>query len=312
MTERDALLRAVLADPADDTVRLAFADWLDENGESERAEFIRVQVELAKLESIDLGEVNPIGPPTPSDLHTLIVQSNRVTDQALHHTVRYCDQGTTVPQFGKIVSISGEYVGLPRPDRVAVTVARLSGWEGLPREKELRKRERELLAAGNAKQWLGALNGLRPWWSEMKGCGWQVLPDGAVYAEFTRGFVSRVTLTQADFLRHAGGIFAAHPVTAVTLSDREPDVRAGMRGINDDWFDWFPPGTEDRYARARLSEDLWWALLRTRGVVREPYCLGHETRDLALAALSAACVAYGRELAGLPPLTAASTPSTSH
>ena len=50
MTERDALLRAVCENPDDDTVRLAFADWLDENGDKAdraRAEFVRVQCELA-------------------------------------------------------------------------------------------------------------------------------------------------------------------------------------------------------------------------------------------------------------------------
>jgi uncharacterized protein (TIGR02996 family) len=95
MTEQEALLRAILEDPADDTVRLVYADWLDENvktkpcprcngglrlvhvnretftkpplqpkdlcrmcegtssvtdgGYKERAELIRVQVELARM-----------------------------------------------------------------------------------------------------------------------------------------------------------------------------------------------------------------------------------------------------------------------
>ncbi len=31
MTDRDALLSAILADPADDTVRLAYADWVEEH-----------------------------------------------------------------------------------------------------------------------------------------------------------------------------------------------------------------------------------------------------------------------------------------
>lgn len=48
MTEREAMVRAVCEQPDDDTVRLAFADWLEENGEPERAEFVRLQVELAK------------------------------------------------------------------------------------------------------------------------------------------------------------------------------------------------------------------------------------------------------------------------
>lgn len=42
-----ALLAAVLADPDDDLPRLAYADWLEEHDQPERAEFIRVQMELA-------------------------------------------------------------------------------------------------------------------------------------------------------------------------------------------------------------------------------------------------------------------------
>ena len=43
------LLAAVLAAPDDDLPRLVLADWLDENGESARAELIRVQVGIAGL-----------------------------------------------------------------------------------------------------------------------------------------------------------------------------------------------------------------------------------------------------------------------
>lgn len=46
-SDRAAFLRAVCEDPSDDCPRLVFADWLDENGEPDRAEFIRVQCELA-------------------------------------------------------------------------------------------------------------------------------------------------------------------------------------------------------------------------------------------------------------------------
>lgn len=49
MSERAALISAVLDDLADDTPRLVFADWLEENGESERAEFVRCQIEAAAL-----------------------------------------------------------------------------------------------------------------------------------------------------------------------------------------------------------------------------------------------------------------------
>lgn len=49
MTDRDALLAAILAQPKEDTPRLVYADWLEENGQPERAEFIRLQIELALL-----------------------------------------------------------------------------------------------------------------------------------------------------------------------------------------------------------------------------------------------------------------------
>lgn len=49
MNQGESLLQAIFEHPADDAVRLVYADWLEENGECERAEFIRVQVELAGL-----------------------------------------------------------------------------------------------------------------------------------------------------------------------------------------------------------------------------------------------------------------------
>jgi uncharacterized protein (TIGR02996 family) len=51
MGDGEALLRAILGQPKEDTPRLVYADWCDENGRPERAEFIRVQVELARLDS---------------------------------------------------------------------------------------------------------------------------------------------------------------------------------------------------------------------------------------------------------------------
>lgn len=49
MTERDALLKAVCDYPDDDTPRLVFADWLQENGEEEYADFVRSQVRHGEL-----------------------------------------------------------------------------------------------------------------------------------------------------------------------------------------------------------------------------------------------------------------------
>ncbi len=49
MTE-EALLKAILCDPEDDAPRLIYADWLDGEGHSDRAEFIRVQIGLEGIE----------------------------------------------------------------------------------------------------------------------------------------------------------------------------------------------------------------------------------------------------------------------
>jgi uncharacterized protein (TIGR02996 family) len=48
-----AFLRDILAHPEDDTPRLVFADWLEEHGAPERAEFIRLQCQLARMSEGD-------------------------------------------------------------------------------------------------------------------------------------------------------------------------------------------------------------------------------------------------------------------
>ena len=56
MNDRDALLRAIGEQPEEDTPRLMYADWLEENGDPERADFVRNQVELARAGP---GEIYP-------------------------------------------------------------------------------------------------------------------------------------------------------------------------------------------------------------------------------------------------------------
>jgi uncharacterized protein (TIGR02996 family) len=51
-------LNDIVANIDDDTPRLVYADWLVENGQDDRAEFIRVQVELARLPEWDAARVS--------------------------------------------------------------------------------------------------------------------------------------------------------------------------------------------------------------------------------------------------------------
>ena len=62
MSDRAALFAAILAQPDEDTPRLALADWFDEHGDTSdrrRAELIRAQCELSRLER-DEGQVVPL------------------------------------------------------------------------------------------------------------------------------------------------------------------------------------------------------------------------------------------------------------
>jgi uncharacterized protein (TIGR02996 family) len=53
LTSDEAFLRAIRESPGDDGPRLVYADWLDENGQPERAEFIRIQHRLAQMDEDD-------------------------------------------------------------------------------------------------------------------------------------------------------------------------------------------------------------------------------------------------------------------
>jgi uncharacterized protein (TIGR02996 family) len=59
MTHDDAFLQAIGESPDDDTPRVIYADWLDDHGHYERAEFIRVQCQLARMPAGD-GQRHPL------------------------------------------------------------------------------------------------------------------------------------------------------------------------------------------------------------------------------------------------------------
>jgi uncharacterized protein (TIGR02996 family) len=61
MARNPELLRAIATNPQEDTVRLAYADWLQENGDEAHAELIRVQCELAQRGRVRKGKKWGIG-----------------------------------------------------------------------------------------------------------------------------------------------------------------------------------------------------------------------------------------------------------
>lgn len=98
MTDRDALLRAILLAPGDDTPRLAFADWLDEHGEPGRAE-LRTSlfvngVASAAVKSVRAERVlvTPAGPDHHAPFgggHVMADANSTVTYRAIPDAVGY-------------------------------------------------------------------------------------------------------------------------------------------------------------------------------------------------------------------------------
>jgi uncharacterized protein (TIGR02996 family) len=79
MTHEEAFLQAIIEAPDDDAPRLVYADWLEEHGQPERAAFIRVQCELARM---------PEGNPSRAELtereRALLAEHGRAWAEALN------------------------------------------------------------------------------------------------------------------------------------------------------------------------------------------------------------------------------------
>ena len=54
MSDEEGFLQTIIANPDDDAPRLVYSDWLEDHGYLDRAEFIRVQCELARMSKDDL------------------------------------------------------------------------------------------------------------------------------------------------------------------------------------------------------------------------------------------------------------------
>lgn len=124
-----ALLAAIITRPADDTPRLAFADALDDRGEpgdAERAEFVRVQVELAGLECHHAG-AGTDGEPVPWCRRCVLMRRERELWVAAHYGTDWFDRwtptlgdptGTSVP-VARFVRGFVEWLILPAADWLA-------------------------------------------------------------------------------------------------------------------------------------------------------------------------------------------------
>lgn len=265
-----ALLRAVLADPASDTARLIYADWLDEHADD----------------------------PCPGCDGRGEVRYCDAAGDMDDEPCRECGGGLA----GGYRRGSGKTVG--RRDRaefvrVQVELLRVRAWTPghnggtstgmrgvMPvwRERvgELRQRERELWAgqAGARICRDGLRDGLEPRLAPLT----DPTPPQCIYR---RGFVDEVRLPLAAYLEHARDLFSRHPIMAVVISDREPVELPGRSGAVERGWHW---------AVGEGRNGIPWDVYDMMPDM--PYA----TRVAAIDTLSVGLVAYGRKLAGLPPI----------
>lgn len=225
MSDGEALLRAILEHPAEDTPRLMYADWLEDvNGGNDQdyAEYIRVEVEIAAL-----CRLHRSGKATAADVKRQDALFERDTELAQSVYPRRVH-----PVFNWLASLGVDYSG----------------------------------------------------------------------CVFNRGgFLAAILCPLAAFMQHAEALFRAHPIERVTLTDRAPGVNANTQAER--WF-----GSESQH-NLQFPDRIPMALYDI--LKAEATCAfafegfdpnANFAAGIAAPALSRACVAYGRSLAGLAPL----------
>jgi len=291
MTTRDALYRAIIDNPWDVTARLAFADYLDETGgpgDAVLAEFIRVQCRLS----------------TPPWNSRDLIRSEAILCD--HETC--WRRGPKCWRCGGTGSIASAEV-VWNPDAQGYRVEARSnppafkcpdchgGYTGSLVERTMRDNPDD---KGGYEDWL-------------------------ISCDFVNGFPGRVRCTLEQWTRKvavpcgighveipwAANLVREWPVTEVVLTDREPERCQSMwlyaRGIDHPSYDWNSASAGTR--NARLPPGLFlrlWKVAAKKYVERppsdDPIFAEFPTSGDALAALSAAALAWAREEAGLPKL----------
>jgi uncharacterized protein (TIGR02996 family) len=184
----DSYLRAVLALPDDDGPRLCAADWWDEQGAAERAEFVRVQVTLAANPGLEhCTEASANWCPVCGDCRCPGPEESK------------CDEACPLHRPD---SPHGEYEALWRRERELRTYDNIISWLPVvePWGAFLSATCASHLGPGDAH----CCNG----------------PSPIARAEFRRGFVEEITVSAAGFLAHADALTAACPLRRVRLTTR--------------------------------------------------------------------------------------------
>lgn len=281
-----ALMRRILETPEDDAPRGVIADWIRQEGNDDaRADFIEVQMELARI---------------PEPLHA---KEQHDTSESPSHWCPYCrwEEQTYVKRRREADLF----------ERFAVQWFDTPGMDSI----RLRPYREELGPAPYGVVRRGMLSEVRlPTAAFLGGpCG-RCEGRGYLYGDGTSRPACETCGGQnvrldgeRRFLPHKQGsgtlpglakrLFTDHPVTRVVLTDKRPERIGGGRGFG---WDFEMAGTPSRPHDIPL--ELWRLLLPYRTDEEIDEHGWYDSEADANAALSAAAVRFGRRLAGLPPL----------
>lgn len=308
MTEEQAMLRAICDAPAEDTVRLAYADWLDEYDRPGRAEFIRVSLE-AWRRGLDM----PIEHVTPT------------------HRCTKCGALWVLFEEKHQWSLCSDACG-PCCDNVRMG----DQIEALPEEcQKLIDRRRELLSA-HSREWMADLipgSSLQTWSANApvpyiiipgepteEPCPYCVdkAPDyetnvvecrrcdstgfletqnpyTTVNVRYRRGFIETLWCEDDDLVTHAERLFSQLPLLRVSLQGREPT--SDRRDSSWGWYKRFL-GSRFSGEESELPAQIWDCLSSV--AIEEDRQIGsglwknYPTRLAALTDLSVAVIIWGR------------------
>ena len=204
MSDADALLLAILTDPADDLPRLMYADCLEDHGEPERAEFVRVQCELAGTPALSETRRDALRR-RERELLGWFVAEDLAVELGLppHESLYATDWGWICPGLGVEL--------IPRRGFVAEVFLPLATFAGGPC----------LWCRGRGREWYADATGDMGD-RECDACG---------------GMFGKIRGTGRT-PGVAPALFARHPVERVTLTDREPAPEAAADYLSDRLVAW--------------------------------------------------------------------------
>ena len=126
------------------------------------------------------------------------------------------------------------------------------------------------------------------------------------YSSRVAGLIGGIVCTEASFIKHARTIFSHYPILMVQLANRKVWVTKDAEGDTTHvlWngferdTQYGPVASLDMHIAERLTGYTRCRTGSRRGITRWEF----PTENAAVAALSRACIAYGRSVVGLPAL----------